>query len=117
MVEPPWSGSLLKLPYNITTSEQNSKDVSLVEYVGRKRPVSYYGTQLGESSTWSTEIPKDDKETLYAIRRLSNWTGDVYVREPSGIGYWANISVSYNTNYNSLVVPITFSIKRVEGGM
>ena len=117
VVEPAWSGSLLKLPYNITISENNNMDVSLINYVGRKRPVSYYGTHLGETATWNVEIPKDDKETLYAIRRLSIWTGDVYVREPSGTGYWANVSVSYSIKYSDLVIPITITITRVEGGI
>lgn len=116
-VEKPWSGSLLRLPYNIAISDSNSMDTTLVEYVGRSHPVSYYGTQLGESSNWSTAIPKDDIETLYAIRRLSKWTGDVYVREPSGTGYWANVSLNYNINYDSLIIPVTINVTRVEGGM
>ena len=112
-----WGGSMLKLQYNIDVSDNNTSDSSLVEYVGRKHPVSYYGTQLGISSSWKVEIEKDDKETLYAIRRLAIWMGDVYVREPSGSGYWANISVSYNQNHCSQTIPVTFSIKRVEGGI
>ena len=36
-----WSGSLLKLPYNIDVSDSHSPDVSLVEYIGRSHPVSY----------------------------------------------------------------------------
>lgn len=115
--EPAWAGSMLKIPYNVTISESNNLDVSLVEYAGRKHPVSYYGTQLGTTSSWSVEIPKDDKETLYAIRRLAAWSKDVYVRAPSGIGYWANVTVSYNISYSKVTIPITFNIKRVEGGM
>lgn len=116
-IEPAWSGSMIRIPYNIDTSESNSKDVSLIEYVGRSHPVSYYGTQLGESSSWKVDIPAYDKETLYNIRRLARWTGDVYVREPSGVGYWANISVSYSTTHKATTIPISFSIKRVEGGV
>lgn len=115
--QPPWTGSLLKLPYNVNVSDKTAKDVSLVEYAGRKHPVTYYGTQLGISSNWTTEIPKSDKETLYGLRRLAIWTGDVYVREPSGSGYWANISVSYNQNHKEVKIPVTFDIVRVEGGM
>lgn len=115
--EPLWSGSLLRLPYNIDVADSNQVDVSNVNYIGRKYPVSYYGTQLGSTSSWAVEIPKDDKETLYAIRRLSTWTGDVYVREPSGSGYWATISVSLNINHCQLTIPVTFSITRVEGGV
>lgn len=112
----PWSGSLLKLPYNINVSDSSGKDVSLIEYIGRKYPVSYYGTQLGIKATWNVDIEKDDKETLYALRRLAIWTGDVYVREPSGSGYWANISVSFSQTHREKTIPVTLDITRVEGG-
>lgn len=114
--EPTWSGSMLRLPYNVDVSDSYGVDVSLVAYAGRKRPVTYYGTQLGESSTWNTTIPKDDVETLYALRRLAIWTGDCYVREPSGTGYWANVGVSFSQKHGDVTIPVTLNIKRVEGG-
>lgn len=117
MEEPPWSGSLLKLPYNIDVSHANSTDVSLIEYIGRRHPVSYYGTQVGESATWSMVIEKSDKETIYALRRLAIWMGDVYVREPSGTGYWACIKVSFGQKHLDLTIPVTLDITRVEGGV
>lgn len=116
MITQPWTGSMLKLPYNISISKNHNPDVSLVQYIGRKRPVGYYGTQLGESDTWSVAIPKDDADTLYGIRRLAAWMGDVYIREPSGLGYWANLKVSYNTSYSDLTIPISFNVTPVEGG-
>lgn len=112
----PWVGSMLKLMYNIDKSTNYNSDVSMIEYIGREHPVTYYGTQVGESETWSVEIPATDIETLYAIRRLAKWMGDVYVREPSGSGYWAKISVSYSEKHKELTIPITFDITRVEGG-
>lgn len=114
--QPSWSGSLLKLPYNIDVSDDNKKDVTLVEYIGREHPVSYYGTQLGVTSTWNVTIEKNDEETLYALRRLSRWMGDVYVREPSGTGYWANVSVSFSQKHCEVTIPVTISISRVSGG-
>lgn len=111
-----WAGSMLMLPYNIDVSDNPTPDVSLVEYIGRQHPVSYYGTQLGETSTWSVAIPKTDTETLYGLRRLGKWQGDVYVREPSGTGYWANILVSYSQAHADPVIPVTFDVTRVEGG-
>lgn len=113
----PWFGSMLKLPYNIDVSESNTIDTSLVEYIGRKHPVSYYGTQVGQTQSWSVEIPKTDIETIYALRRLSVWMGDVYIREPSGSGYWANISVSFSQRHLDTTIPVKFSITRVAGGM
>lgn len=114
---PSWSGSLLKLPYNIKVTDKRGTEVSLVNYAGRKHPVTYYGTQVGETSQWSVEIPKDDKDTIYALRRLSLWPGDVYVREPSGMGYWANVVVSFNQAYNDVKIPVSLDITRVEGGV
>lgn len=112
----PWSGSLLKLPYNVDVSPKYKPDVSLVEYIGRKHPVSYYGTHLGETATWNVEIDKSDKETLYALRRLAVWMGDVYVREPYGSGYWAQVTVTFSQKHCEVTVPVTLTITRVEGG-
>lgn len=117
LAEPPWSGSMLRLPYNIDVSDTNDTDVALVNYAGRKYPVSYYGTQIGATSTWNVDIEKSDKDTLYALRRLMVWMGDVYVREPSGSGYWANISVSFSQTHRKLVIPVTLTLTRVEGGV
>lgn len=130
MDELEYSGSILKLPFNVTIDESRSPDVSLINYIGRKRPVGYYGTQLGETSTWKTEIPRvstSDEyfseimpypdEVMRLIRKLAIYTGDVYVRESEGrTGYWANVKVSFNVGYNTKVIPIAFNITRVEGG-
>lgn len=115
--EPTWSGSMVKLPYNIDINDNNNPDVTQIRYVGRKRPVTYYGTQLGESSSWSTVIPKNDEETVYLLRKLAAWMGDVYVREPSGTGYWASVRVSFGTKHRDVTIPVTLDITRVEGGV
>ena len=115
--EPSWVGSILKLPYNIDVSDDYAPDVSLINYIGRAHPVTYYGTQLGHTSSWSMEIPKTDIDTLYALRRLSRWLGDVYVREPSGTGYWANVTVSLSQKHLATTIPVKLSITRVAGGI
>lgn len=112
-----WEGNMIRLPYNIDISDTNSPDVSLVNYIGRSHPVSYYGTHLDSSATWRADIIKSDVDTLYALRRLANYMGDVYVREPSGSGYWANITINFEQTHNDPVVPVTMNIKRVEGGI
>ena len=117
VVEPAWYGSMIKIPYNVDVNENKSPDVSLINYVGREHPVSYYGTHIGETASWNVEIPAEDKELLYALRRLSKWTGDVYVREPSGTGYWANVTVSLDIKHNAVTIPVSFNIIRVEGGI
>lgn len=115
--KPAWAGSMLKLPYNIDVSDSNDNDVTLVDYIGRQHPVSYYGTQVGSKATWNVDIPRQDVDTIYALRRLAIWMGDVYVREPSGSGYWANVNVSFSQTHKETVIPVTISLKRVEGGV
>lgn len=114
--EPIVSGEFLRLPWNIDTSEAHAKDNALIEYIGREHPVSYYGTQLGETATWNSDVDKEDTDTIYALRRLAVYQGDVYAREPSGVGYWAQIAVSMTNTHAELVIPVTLSITRVEGG-
>lgn len=111
-----WSGTCLKLPYNIDISDDTQPDVTMVEYIGREHPVSYYGTQKGQTSSWKVDIKKNDDDTLRKIRALSIYPGDVYIREPSGTGYWANIKVSYSYNHKDKIIPVSFAITRVEGG-
>ena len=91
--------------------------MTLVKYIGREHPVDYYGTQIGSSETWNAVIERDDEEMLYALRRLSRWLGKVYVREPSGSGYWANVKVSFSQKHRDLTIPVTFNVTRVEGGI
>ena len=114
---PKGSGSILMLPYDIDEDESRHTESKLVEYAGRKHPVSYYGTQLGETATTNMDIDKEDKETIYALRRLSLWDNDAYIRTPSGLGYWANVTVSFSSKHNELTIPVTLSITRVEGGI
>lgn len=115
--EPDWSGSMIKLPYNIKTSEDRGVEVELVNYAGRERPVSYFGSAISDSASWNVDVPKEDKETIYQLRRLSTYKGNVYVREPSGTGYWAALALQFNTDYSSLIIPVSFTIRRVEGGI
>lgn len=115
--QPPWNGSLLELPYNVDVSDSIAPEVEMVNYIGRTYPVSYYGTSVDSTSSWNTEIPATDTETIYALRRLQIWKGDCYVREPSGTGYWASITVSFSKTHLELTIPITIDITRVEGGI
>lgn len=115
--DPVHNGSTLKLPYNVETSDSTDVDVVLNEYIGRSHPVSYYGTQLGIKGDWNAVIPRDDIPTIYALRRLAIYRGDVYVREPSGVGYWANLTVSFSKRYSDMTIPVSLTVTRVEGGI
>lgn len=109
-------GNIVRLPYNIDVSESANIDNEMVKYVGRKDPVSYYGTQTGYTASWSTEIPKYDKDTIKMLRKLQVYPGDVYVREPNGTGYWAHVTVTFPLNHCALSVSVSINVTRVEGG-
>lgn len=113
----PVSGSKLELSGNVDITSQGSTDVTLVKYVGRENPVSYHGTQIGETASFKCEIRADDVDTLYQVRRLKRYQGDVYFREPSGVGYWASVQVSYTQTHAEVTIPVTINITRVEGGL
>lgn len=110
-----YTGNVLELPYNIQVDERHEPDVALREYLGRRWPVSAYGTQLGESATWKCDVRKDDAETMALIRRLMAWRGDCYVRDPTGNGYWANIGdVRVSHSYDTFATSVSFDVTRVE---
>lgn len=122
-----YSGNMIILPWNIDTSESFNPDVAFVEYIGREHPVSYYGTQLGQTASWSTLIVKYDPQSdeyqdfdtnlLFKLRKLARHMGDCYVREPSGTGYWANVNVNWSQTHNEPGIPVSIEVKRVEGGI
>lgn len=114
--EPSWGGSMIKIGYDINISEEYTKDSELIKYAGRTDPVSYYGTNMETKSTWSAAIITLDPDLLYQLRRLANYTGDVYVREPSGIGYWANVQVDIQKDQISPVARVSLDVQKVEGG-
>lgn len=107
-------GTTLKLPYNVKKNETSELDASLIEYIGREHPVSYYGTQKGQKSSYSTDVPKDDLDTLELLRRLQVWPGDVYIRAQDGLGYWAKVEISFDRDYDSLVMPVSIEAIRVD---
>ena len=107
-------GTTLRLPYNVKKSESSELDAELVNYIGREHPVSYYGTQKGQKSSYSTDVPKDDIDTLDLVRRLQTWPGDVYLRAQDGLGYWAKIEVSFDRDYDSLLMPVSIDAVRVD---
>lgn len=113
-----YQGHRLDLPYNIAVSESTAPEVALREYEGREHPVSYYGTQRREEGSWSVDLLRgEDSAQLAEVRRLQAWRGDCYVREPSGLGYWANVQASTSASAKSGLVGVSLTVRRVEGGV
>lgn len=101
--------------YNISINESNTADKEEILFAGRLRKNSYYGTSQTETSSWSFEFPREDKNTLHKLRIMSVHKGPVYIREVNGRGYWANITVTINDTYNTEISTGSFTIT-VTGG-
>ena len=112
------SGTRVVLPYNLQVNESYAPDVALREYAGRRAPVAYYGTQRGARASWTADLAKDiDADALGLLRRLARTMEDVYVREPSGTGYWAHAEVSGISHaHNTSSVGAQISVTAVDHG-
>ena len=103
----------VELPYDVKTSESRTPDVSLVSYAGRSHPVAYRGTQAGESGSWSTDLIRGvDSDRLALLRECVGH--DCYVREPSGVGYWAYVTLSTSVDYRAGGIDVTLDVTRIE---
>lgn len=102
--------------FNITLSENNTKDKADIQFAGRRKKTSYYGVSDSEEQQWQFVVPRNDKETLYKLRLLSLHKGSVYIREPNGRGYWANVEATINDNYNAVISNCSLKIT-VAGGI
>lgn len=105
-------GSSLFLPYSNSGSVENDIDVDLTEYIGDLHPTSDYGTQLGQTSSWTANIKASDTETLGMLRKLACHRGDVYVRDKLGDGYWAVAKPSWKFSDGSPKIDVTIAITR-----
>lgn len=106
----------VELPWNITVQQKSAKDVALKNYIGRAHPVALYGTQTGETGSWSCEIVKfEEDHELAQLRRLAADMGQCWVRDPSGMSYPASVDVSVSRSYDSAAVSVQLEVTRVDG--
>ncbi len=108
-----YTGSIVTAPYNIELSETGSKDVALIEYLGRDNPVAHYGTQRGVTGSWSCGVLKADTETIEQVRAMQAYMGAIYARQPYGVGYWANVDVDISSGAGG-VTNITFDVTKID---
>ena len=105
----------VRLPWNVTVSQSSSKDVAYKHYQGRRHPVALYGTQVGETGSWSCEIVKyEEDEELIKLRKLAAWMGECWVRDASGLSYPANVDVRINRTWNSQAISVDLEVTRVD---
>lgn len=108
-----YTGGILELPGNIRQSNSTEPDVALVELFGESHPVSHYGTQVNAKGQWRAGFAlAAEPEAMRSLRRLQGLLSDCYVREPSGIGYYANVRAGYEVE--SGVVSVSLSVTRVK---
>ena len=110
-----WDGGRLELPWNIEWDEDHGFDRTLREYQGRSHPVAYFGTQKGHKLTLRTSMVKGrESEKLAALRRMADLREPVYVREPTGLAWWAVATPKISGGYSTAEQQVTLELERVE---
>ena len=110
-----FAGNHIELPFDLTLSERYAPDAVLREYAGRKHPVAYYGTQRGQTMEMTTNVVRDmDGRSIAMLRYLADSMTPVYVRTPSGLGFWAHVAPSMSGSYGSAAVAVSLDVTRVD---
>lgn len=105
----------LEVPYNLRIGDSYAKDF--------ERRVHLDGTVTGH---WNEGVQRDgslqtdliklsEPRQKELVRELARYPGAVFVRTPDGCAYLADVQVSnFQTDYDSLVVPVTFDAKEID---
>lgn len=92
-----YEGSLLDGFFNMSFDNDVAPVAEGVRFAGRKRLVHYYdGVGVDESASYTLQFALSDAETMALARALAAYPGDVYIREPTGTGYWARVSCHFS---------------------
>lgn len=87
-----YAGERVRLPFELSLSEEREADMAEVAYLDRRRPVLYVGRALRQECSASGVIDEsEDPGIHWRIRAMLEAGGPVYVREPSGTGFWASV--------------------------
>ena len=106
----------VRVAWNLSLSESYDPDVELVEYVGNREPTRYAGTQRGSTASASgVVLDVDDDDVVPALRRFAGDVVPAYYRDPTGLGYWADVAVSMSRSADSRAVDISLEVTRVDG--
>lgn len=82
----------VELKYNIEWTEDHNPDVEFLNFHGRSNPVAHWGTQRGHKAHIKASLIKGtDEQTLSKLRQLADYRGACYVREPTGLAWWASV--------------------------
>ena len=112
-----WPGGSVTLPFNLELKESYDPDVVTLSYAGRRHPVGYFGTEVGQSASWRAQFPKSSGDAeLSALRALAGSMSECHVREPMGTGYPAIVKVNgISTANTDGAVTVDLEVTRVDG--
>lgn len=112
-----FNGEQLVLPYNVSLSNNWTKDFTKTKYLGGSIQGDWNPAVERESSA-STTIPiivEPDK--MEALRRLAIYPGICHVRTPDGSSYSANVDVrdDREEKWVPRISKVSLTIKKVDG--
>lgn len=105
----------VELAMDLTVKESTAKDVTLNPYAGLSLPVADYGTQVGKKVSYSASFAAySGSETVEALRELGEWMGPAYVRDRTGLGFWANVDVDVSHANSDGKVRVNLDVTPIE---
>lgn len=109
-----YEANRLELDRNVTWQHGFDREMALRKYQGQQDPVAHFGTGRGHTMHLTAGLLADfDDVQREMLRKLTAYRGEVYVREPSGVGYWAVVKVGISGSNARMVQPVTLDVTRV----
>lgn len=108
-----WAGKYVELPWNVTLSENYSKDFETRSHADGSTE-GYFGPAVGMTGGFTTDLIKVDDEQLRLVRELGSYPGAVFCRTSAGTAFQCNVNVSeLSLGYNSGVAAVSLDVTRV----
>jgi hypothetical protein len=97
---------------NNKINESYNKDVTLNRYEGRTHPVKYYGTQIDQSISFSSDLLNELKND---VKTLIEATGEKVFRDFNGNWFYCEITGNSFDKVSNTSYQFSCTITRVEG--
>jgi len=108
-------GRHLEVQYNLGMDDSYKKGFTVAPYLDGSR-IGDWDASVERKGSFSTQMVRlTTREEIDLVRELAQYAGPVYVRQPNGCAFAANVDVSkISEHYDSLVLDVSFDVERLD---
>lgn len=89
-------GSRCVLPHGLTLEESPTVDSAINKFAGNRFGTLYTGDSGDHECSYGMALLElGDEDSVAAMRKLATHRGACYVRDPSGLGFWARVRLTF----------------------